>query len=193
MDELINANELIAAGIAFSITDIDVPFLDNGELAGVTHDLDGYETIDAETQEWIECQEMFAHDDYVNTVDLGVTANSLEIDRDSFLDGQEDNVKSQLRACVAVASNKRPHGEMQAHAQWRRERFHRLCMFAIRAKSVKTLKALQQGAYNRFSLAMGRCIARAKASKADWSDLYLTKDQMSELAKVCQDCIRALR
>lgn len=177
---LVNANELISAGVAFQMQNEDAGFGPDGELLGYTE-------VPVE-REWESDPD--AAGDHRNRYFLsseGLT-DTTELSKpywDEVADAHlAEMTKAEWLAEPKAKDAERPHGEMEFWARVRAERFERLkrdAKRAAKAKNWKRLAALKAGVVTRYEASLELVTSRAKD---EWHLLYLTAAQVSYLRRV---------
>jgi hypothetical protein len=184
--ELINSNDLIASGIAFSIVDTEVSFGDDGELSGYT------EVID-ETYRPCDGRYTPEREYLVNTTELlDDTTGRWEHERDAYL---ADMLHHQRLSRPHRGDEALDYGAMQHWALCRERRVANLIGYmrklAICAKrhpaQVRAIvRTMQQGIRARYIASIQLIVQR---DSDEWWLLYITKAQYQYLMR----CVRRLR
>lgn len=177
---LVNANELIAAGVNFQMQNEDAAFGDDGELLGYTE-------VEVR-REWDSDPE--AAGDHRNrwfSSSEGLT-DTTELSK-PYWDEVADSHLAEMQKAewlgTPKATDAQPlHGTMEFWADVRARRFDALRRDAKRAKQKKNwerLATLKAGVKARYEASLALVNSRAKA---EWHLLYLTSAQVSYLLRV---------
>lgn len=165
----VSANELIAAGIGFTMVNEDAGFGPDGELLGYSEVPTYRETYDGDgdyRNRWFSTSE-------------GVT-DTTELSQpywDAVAQSHVEMMQREAWLAEPKASDAKPlHGEMEFWQQQRAERYARLLRF-IKRNPAMARKA-KQGIRERYVASVKAVVGR---NRGEWFLLYLTKEQYRAL------------